>query len=176
MKGSNVTVSPFVVQVSYLRNTYIHNVIHTQIHTYIHTYIHTVPWRRPTRTAASCWSRMRTHCRSYRHTSARAVTLTQPATPDSSIHTDSKTERFIWFSYTLTIIGLYLLTLYMLYVCTQSVCMFVCMYVGMYVCMIFLHTNMFYLGSWPNPTTRARCDRLQIKEHQRTYKCEFVSY
>ena len=32
MKGSNVTVCPFVVQESYLRNTYIHTV-HT-VHTY----------------------------------------------------------------------------------------------------------------------------------------------
>ena len=48
IQGSMVTVCPFVVQESYLRNTYIHTHIHdTYIHdTYVHdTYIHYIHTR-----------------------------------------------------------------------------------------------------------------------------------
>ena len=39
MKGSNVTVCPFVVQESYLRNTYIHTYIHTEFLVYVLVYV-----------------------------------------------------------------------------------------------------------------------------------------
>ena len=41
MKGSNLTVCPFFVQESYLRNTELHAYIHTYIHIYIYIHAYT---------------------------------------------------------------------------------------------------------------------------------------